>query len=53
MELAVEQSACREIRVSEEMVRVHAELTGDYNPLHFDRAFASRTRFKDLIAQGG
>ena len=53
MELAVGQSAYRELRVSEETVRVYAELTGDYNPLHFDREFASRTRFKDLIAQGG
>jgi acyl dehydratase len=35
------------------MVRAYADLTGDRNPLHFDEAFASRTRFGRLIAQGG
>lgn len=53
MELAVGQSAYREVQVSEEMVRIYANLTGDRNPLHFDREFASRTRFKELIVQGG
>lgn len=27
--------------------------TGDYNPLHFDEQFASKTKFKDLVVQGG
>ena len=53
MEIAIGQSVQRETQVSEEMVRVYAEITGDHNPLHFDREFASRTRFKELIAQGG
>ena len=35
------------------MVQAFAQLTGDYNPLHFDREFASRTRFGELIVQGG
>ncbi len=35
------------------MVRSYAELTGDFNPLHFDADFAARTRFERLIAQGG
>ncbi len=35
------------------MVRSYAEITGDYNPLHFDPEFASRTRYRRLIAQGG
>jgi acyl dehydratase len=30
-----------------------AELTGDYNPLHFDPDFAARTRFRGLVVQGG
>ena len=26
-------------------VKAYAEMTGDYNPLHFDEAFTSRTKF--------
>lgn len=53
MDITPGQEASRELTVTEEMVRAYAELTGDYNPLHFDREFAERTRFKGLIAQGG
>jgi acyl dehydratase len=34
-------------------VKTYAELTGDYNPLHFDEAFAASTKFKQLVVQGG
>jgi acyl dehydratase len=53
MELDVGQTAFREAKVTEEMVRGYAEITGDYNPLHFDEDFTSRTRFGQLMAQGG
>ena len=36
-----------------EDVERFAEVTGDRNPLHFDEAFAARTRFGRLVAQGG
>jgi acyl dehydratase len=39
--------------VTPEIVERYAELTGDHNPLHFDEEFASKTRFKRLISQGG
>jgi acyl dehydratase len=39
--------------VTEEMVAAYAEITGDYNPLHFDRVFDASTRFGRLMAQGG
>ena len=53
MGLAVGQTAHKELVVTESMVRSYAEITGDYNPLHFDPEFASRTRYRRLIAQGG
>jgi acyl dehydratase len=38
---------------SAEDVEAFARLSGDRNPLHFDEAFASRTRVGALIVQGG
>lgn len=49
----VGQQATREMTVDAAMLRAYAEITGDYNPLHFDEEFAAATRFKRLIAQGG
>lgn len=43
----------RSITLTEEHVKTYAEMTGDHNPLHFDEDFASRTRFKKLVVQGG
>lgn len=53
MDVTAGQQATRELEVTEALVRSYGELTGDFNPLHFDRAFAESTRFKRLIAQGG
>lgn len=39
--------------ITREMVDQYAEITGDYNPLHFDRSFAEKTKFGKLVAQGG
>jgi acyl dehydratase len=39
--------------VTADHVRKYAEITGDYNPLHFDEAFVGRTKFGRLVAQGG
>ena len=36
MDLSVGQKAHREMNVTEDMIRSYAEITGDYNPLHFD-----------------
>ena len=53
MQCVAGQQAVREMTVTAEAVRAYAEITGDYNPLHFDAEFASRTRFERLMAQGG
>ena len=39
--------------IDADVVRKFAEITGDYNPLHFEEGFAAKTRFGRLIAQGG
>jgi acyl dehydratase len=49
----VGQKASRTMTVTADHVRAYAAITGDYNPLHFDEAFASRTKFGRLVAQGG
>jgi acyl dehydratase len=51
--LRVGQTATRTKMVAEEDLQKYAEITGDYNPLHFDDAFAARTRFGRRVAQGG
>ena len=53
MKVVVGQRARRSLTLTAEHVATYARLTGDYNPLHFDEAFAARTRFKKLVVQGG
>lgn len=49
----VGQRARRSLTLTAQHVATYAELTGDYNPLHFDEGFARRTRFGALVVQGG
>src|SRR5690242_21914479 len=49
----VGQKAWRSLTLTVEHVKTFAQLTGDYNPLHFDADFASRTKFGGLVVQGG
>lgn len=53
MKPMVGQKAQRSLTLTEEHVQTFARLTGDYNPLHFDRDFAGRTKFRGLVVQGG
>lgn len=53
LELTVGQRARRSLRLTAEHVQSYADLTGDHNPLHFDREFAAGTRFGQLVVQGG
>ena len=45
--------AARSLTVTAEHVTKFAEISGDYNPLHFDEDCVSGTRFERLVAQGG
>jgi acyl dehydratase len=53
MNPVVGQKARRSLTVTTDHVKTFAELTGDFNPLHFDEEFAAGTKFKKLVAQGG
>jgi len=53
MRVTVGQRARRSLTLSADHVKTFAQLTGDYNPLHFDAAFAARTKFGKLVVQGG
>ena len=51
--VAIGQRASRSLTITADHVTRFAEISGDYNPLHFDEAFAAGTRFGRLVAQGG
>lgn len=53
MNVSVGQRAERSLTLEASHVATFAQLTGDYNPLHFDEQFASRTKFGRLVVQGG
>jgi 3-hydroxybutyryl-CoA dehydratase/enoyl-CoA hydratase len=53
MDLRIGQQATRALTVDAAKVRAYAEITGDYNKLHFDEAWTAGTRFERLSAQGG
>jgi acyl dehydratase len=53
MNLTVGQKASRSLTLTAEHVEKYAEITGEYNPLHFDEAFAAGTKFGRLVVQGG
>ena len=49
MELKVGQKATHSNTLNFDNVKTYAEITGDYNPLHFDEGFAGKTKFKALV----
>jgi len=53
LNVAVGQTATRTLELSSDSVEAYARITGDYNPLHFDEAFAASTKFGRLVVHGG
>lgn len=51
--LTVGQKARRSILLTADHVKTYADLSGDYNPLHFNEDFARKTKFGKLVVQGG
>ena len=52
-EIKIGQKATRSIQITKDHVEKFAEISGDYNPLHFDEDFAKQTKFGRLVVQGG
>ena len=51
-DITLGQSAERSHVVSEADITAFAEVSGDFNPVHMDEAFAKTTRFEGRIAHG-
>ena len=51
--ISVGQKAKRSLELTAAHVKSYAEMTGDYNPLHFNESFVSKTKFGKLVVQGG
>lgn len=53
MRLEVGDSAARTRTVTVRDIELFTEITGDRNPLHYDRTIAGATRFGGIVVQGG
>ena len=51
-ELVVGMTAEKRVTVTEERIDRFAEASDDFNPVHMDEAFASRTAYRGRIAHG-
>ena len=51
-DLVVGMSAKSENLITERMIELFGEATGDMNPVHFDEEFARRTVFRGRVAHG-
>ena len=49
MKLKIGDNYKEEFIITQDMVNKFAKLTGDKNPLHLDKEFASKTRFKNIL----
>ena len=52
MKLKIGDSYREEFSITQDMVKEFAKLSGDYNPIHLDRDYAAKTRFRKPIVHG-
>lgn len=52
MELKIGDTFSTSKKITDEVIRAFAELSGDFNPIHLDEEFAAKTMFKKRIAHG-
>ena len=51
-ELRVGMAAEKVVQATEERIRLFAEASDDFNPVHLDEAFAAKTAYRGRIAHG-
>lgn len=51
-EIRIGDKTCIAKTITEDSIVKFADITGDFNPIHLDDAFASKTMFKKRIAHG-
>lgn len=51
-ELSVGMTAEKTVEMTEARIRLFAEASDDYNPVHMDEAYAARTPYRGRIAHG-
>ena len=51
-ELVVGMAAEKRVAITDERIAMFAEASDDFNPVHMDEAFASRTAYRGRIAHG-
>jgi len=49
----VGETAKRSRFIENEYIRLFTEISGDRNPLHYDESAASKSRFGEIVVQGG
>ncbi len=52
MDIKIGNKFSTERKITDELIRKFAEVSGDYNPIHLDEEFAKTTRFGRRIAHG-
>jgi 3-hydroxybutyryl-CoA dehydratase len=52
MDLDINKKAHISKEVTEDVIRLFAEASGDFNPVHLNEDFAQKTRFRGRIAHG-
>ncbi|REK22120.1 MAG: acyl dehydratase [Actinobacteria bacterium] len=50
---SVGQTAERSRSVTERDIELFSEISGDFNPIHYDAEMAAQTRFGEVVVQGG
>ena len=51
-ELSIGDTVSHKKVITERDIEMFGEITGDYNPAHFDKEYASKTMFKKRISHG-